>query len=104
MGLFSRKSGSGSRSRQAQTREYFSEFVASRDAVEGYFEEATDREPAALVLVASTGEWTRRKVPSVKDASKLCQDLDIPCYEVARSGYPRAMREWNLNNPGSSMR
>ena len=98
MGLFSRKSAGGSRGQRSQTFAHFSEFVSTREGVSAYYEAATAREPAAVVLVAIDGEWTRRKVPDIKAAQKLASDLGIALYDVAASGYPPAMREWNARN------
>jgi len=47
-----------------------------------------------VVLIASDGEWTRRKVGSPEQAAKLAAKLGIPIYDVAAVGYPPRMREW----------
>ncbi len=74
---------------------HFQNFVDTRKGVEAYLEPESGREPLSLLLVARDGEWTRRKVPSPKDAAALARDLGVPFYEVVRTGYPPAMREWN---------
>lgn len=102
MGLFSRRksqdvTGSGRSQREAQeaTKAHFTDFVRTRIGVESYFEPATPREQAALLLVARDGEWTRRRVPDLHEACRLAESLGIPFYEVVKTGYPEAMRRWN---------
>jgi len=103
--LFSRPSGSSSRpaadappsqadARRATT-EHFRTFVTTRVGVEGYLEPSTGDMPTTLLLIATTGEWTRRRVPDEKAARGLADDLGIPLYDVRRTGYPQRMREWN---------
>lgn len=108
MGLFSRKKRTpgplSARDARKETESRLQEFVESREHVEAYFEAATPRSPSSMVLVAGSGEWTRRKVPDIKAAAKLCRELGIPLYDVAATGYPPAMREWNERNPGSTHR
>lgn len=77
------------------TTEHFREFVRTRVGVEAYLEPATNEIPTTLVLVATTGEWTRRRVPDEKAGRRLATELGIPCYEVRRTGYPQRMRDWN---------
>ena len=96
MGLFGAFKNRGGKQREIVA--HFSQFVRSREGVAGYFEAETSRDPAALVLVAFDGEWTRRKIPSLEAAAAVCQELGINLYDVAASGYPRAMREWSAKN------
>lgn len=96
MGFFSRLTGSDDqRSSKADTIRHFTEFASTRKGVEAYFEQASGREPMALLLIARDGEWTRRQVPSPKAAAKIATDLGIPFYEVLRTGYPQRMRDWS---------
>lgn len=102
MGLFGSKDKPSRKDQKAAKKESvdrLTAFAASREGVEAYFEESTPREPAAILLVAYNGEWTRRRVPDIGEAIKLAKDLGLPLYEVARTGYPRAMREWSAANP-----
>jgi hypothetical protein len=69
-------------------------FAASRRGVEGFVEPQTNTTATTLVLVASDGEWTRRRVPSPEAAFDLGKRLGLPVYDVAATGYPRRMREW----------
>ncbi|MBR6459903.1 MAG: oxidoreductase [Actinomycetaceae bacterium] len=99
MGLFSRKEKKVPRRQQkeaeAATRAHMAEFAASRIGVEAYFEPATPREQAALLLVANDGEWTRRRVPDLASAADVAQEIGLPFYEVVKTGYPAAMRRYN---------
>ena len=69
-------------------------FAASRSGVEGFVEPATNTTTTTLVLVATDGEWTRRRISSTKAAFDLGRTLAIPVYDVAAVGYPARMREW----------
>ncbi|HZJ39533.1 MAG TPA: oxidoreductase [Demequina sp.] len=87
--------GSGSREAQAKTMQHFREFVAAHEGCEAFIEPATRVTQTTLVVVAGTGEWTRRKVPDAAAARKVCKDLSVPGFDVNLSGYPSRMREWN---------
>ena len=105
MGFFSRvfgrkapiasSSGSAARQAQAATVQHFKDFVAAREGCEAFIEPATRVTQTTSVVVAETGEWTRRKVPDEAAARKVGKDLGIPVYDVNLSGYPSRMREWN---------
>lgn len=101
MGLFSRRKKPEDANRREQraakaaTLEHFRDFVSTRDGVEAYYEEPTPRAQAALLLVAIDGEWTRRRVPDRVSAAEVAADLDIPFYEVIKTGYPDSMRKYN---------
>ncbi|WP_426560998.1 oxidoreductase [Angustibacter sp. McL0619] len=69
-------------------------FVGTRIGVEMYVEPQTSVTPTTLVLIAATGEWTRRRVSSPKAAGDLARELGIPVYDVQQTGYPGRMREW----------
>jgi hypothetical protein len=69
-------------------------FATSRRGVEGFVEPATTATAMTLVLVAGDGEWTRRRVPSLKAAFSFGSRLGLPVYDVAATGYPSRMREW----------
>ncbi len=47
------------------------------------------------MLVASTGEWTRRRVDGANGANAFAKKHAIPLYDVAVVGYPKRMRQWN---------
>ena len=73
---------------------HLSEFVATRRGVEMYVEPRTSVTPTTVVLIATSGEWTRRRVSDPKAAGQLARDLRVPVYDVQQTGYPRRMREW----------
>ncbi len=83
------------RGARAETLEYLRAFVTSRVGVEAYVEPRTNVTPTTLMLVATDGEWTRRKVPDERTAGALARELGIPVYDVQRTGYPQRVRDWN---------
>ncbi|WP_372594597.1 oxidoreductase [Actinotalea sp.] len=83
----------GAATRRA-TEEYLAEFVRTRVGVEAYIEPATRVTQTTVVLIATTGEWTRRKVPDPRTARQIARDLSIPVYDVQLTGYPQRMRDW----------
>ena len=70
------------------------QFVSSRRGVEMYVEPRTSVTPTTVVLVATSGEWTRRRVSDPSAAGQLARDLGVPVYDVQQTGYPSRMREW----------
>ncbi len=50
--------------------------------------------PPTVLLIATTGEWTRRRVNQnlIRD---LADRLSVPVYDVQLVGYPQRMRDWN---------
>ncbi len=86
---------------------HLQDFVDSRVGVEAYVEPATSVTPTTLILIATDGEWTRRKVPDAKAAFDVARGLGVPVYDVQRTGYPQRMRDWtarqrsSLRRPGS---
>lgn len=99
MGLFRRRPRAGveggTRDAQRATLEHLTRFVQEQSGVEAYIEPATRVTPTTMVLVAVTGEWTRRRVPDERAAREVARSLAIPVYDVQLTGYPRRMREWN---------
>lgn len=104
MGLFSRRRRRPSagaddaptgRAAQQATVAHFREFVDTRVGVEAYVEPATNVTQTTLMLIATTGEWTRRRVPDARAAHELGRSLGLPVYDVQRTGYPQRMRDWN---------
>ena len=59
-----------------------------------YVEPRTSVTPTTVVLVATTGEWTRRRVSGPPAAAALAKDLGVPVYDVQLTRYPQRMREW----------
>lgn len=85
----------GGNETRAKTLAHFRDFAATRTGVEAYIEPATRFDQTTMVLVARTGEWTRRRVPDPGAARALARDVGIPVYDVQLTGYPSRMREWN---------
>lgn len=104
MGLFSRfrrrrsrTTGEDVSARAAQqaTLDHLADFVRTRVGVEAYIEPATHVTQTTVMLIATTGEWTRRRVPSPAAAREVARTLGIPVYDVQLTGYPQRMRDWN---------
>lgn len=74
--------------------EHLAEFVRTRHGVEAFLEPRTMVTESTLVLVASTGEWTRRRIDGPSGAGSFAKKQRIPLYEVERVGYPDRMRRW----------
>ncbi|MGY2703065.1 hypothetical protein [Nocardioides sp. HB32] len=70
-------------------------WTAERRGVEGFVEPRTAVSDVTLLLVAHDGEWTRRRVPSVKWAHDFCNRNQIPSYDAAVVGIPQRMRDYN---------
>ena len=87
--------GVSTRATREETVAHLGEFVRSRVGVEAYVEPATTSTPTTVMLVATDGEWTRRRVPDERTAHALARELGIPAYDVQRVGYPQRVRDWN---------
>ena len=109
MGIWARIRGAGARSSPrgarpasgAPTREqvqaataHLRAFVAANRGVEMYVEPRTSVTPTTVVLVATSGAWTRRRVSDPRAAAALARELGVPAYDVQQTGYPARMREW----------
>lgn len=92
------------RSAAASDLEHLTAFVTTRRGVEAYLEPRTTVTDTTVVLVADTGEWTRRRVSDPEAAAKFARKHAIPLYDAVKVGYPRRMREWtkNRDRAGSS--
>lgn len=98
MGRWFRRSGAGKAGVRPSTREdtrHLQEFAASRRGVEAFVEPRTAVTETTIVLVASDGEWTRRRVDGPQAAWDFARKAGIPVYDVAAVGYPQRMRDWN---------
>src|ERR1700760_3233435 len=98
--LARRRTGRPGTLRNASTADldHLSAFVRSRPGVEAYLEPRTTVTDTTVVLVAASGEWTRRRVDGARAAESFAKKHAIPLYEVERVGYPRRMREWTERN------
>ncbi|HEU5267783.1 MAG TPA: hypothetical protein VFU35_13830 [Jatrophihabitans sp.] len=74
--------------------EHLTEFVRTRDGVEAYLEPRTTVTDTTVVLVAASGEWTRRRVTGPEGAAAFATKHAIPLYDADKVGYPQRMREW----------
>jgi hypothetical protein len=99
VGLFDRfRSGrarGGTSVGSAQDQRYLHEWAATHTGVEAYVEPKTNFSEVTVVLVASDGEWTRRRVGGESGARRLGEQLSIPVYDVQRVGYPQRMRDYD---------
>jgi lysophospholipid acyltransferase (LPLAT)-like uncharacterized protein len=75
--------------------EHLREFARSRQGVEAFLEPRTAVTETTVVLVASDGEWTRRRVDGPEGAASFAKKSAIPLYDVGIVGYPKRMREYN---------
>jgi hypothetical protein len=76
-------------------QQHLRQFATTRRGVEGFVEPRTAVSDVTLLLVAHDGEWTRRRVPSVDWAHKLCNKHQVPSYDAAVVGVPQRMRDYN---------
>jgi hypothetical protein len=98
LGLFDRFRAShygGANTGPAADQRYLREWAASHHGVEAYVEPQTNFSDVTVVLVASDGEWTRRRVGGPSGARRLGEQLGIPVYDVQRVGYPQRMRDYD---------
>jgi hypothetical protein len=101
VGLFRRRPSAAGASRAEQREQvgeisrHLRDFVRTKVGVEAYVEPATTVTPPTVLLVASSGEWTRRRVPDPGIVRGLADDLAVPVYDVQLTGYPQRMRDWN---------
>jgi hypothetical protein len=83
------------RAASSQDVDHLTDFVRTRDGVEAYLEPRTTVTDTTVVLVASTGEWTRRRIDGEGGAKSFAKKQQIPLYDVERVGYPQRMRQWS---------
>jgi len=73
---------------------HLSQFVKSWPGVEAFIEPRTAVTETTVVLVASTGEWTRRRVAGAEGAREFARKHGVLLYDVGVVGYPQRMRDW----------
>jgi hypothetical protein len=78
-----------------RVRSHLEDFVRTRTGVEAYLEPPTTMSPTTVVLIATTGEWTRRRLHDPGVVRDLATRLAVPVYDVQLVGYPQRMRDWN---------
>ena len=79
---------------RGETLRHLQEFVGTRVGVEAYIEPPNAHTPTTVLLVATTGEWTRRRVPDERTGFEVARSLGVPVYNVRFTGYPQRMRAW----------
>jgi hypothetical protein len=92
--LFRRKRARTARSVDPADERHLVTFARTHHGVEAFVEPCTTVLDATVVLVAGTGEWTRRRVVNPQAAHALGQRLGIPVYDATIVGYPQRMRDW----------
>jgi len=80
---------------------HLTSFVTSRTGVEAFIEPRTAVTETTVLLVAGTGEWTRRRVESADAARSFSRKHAIPLYDAGVVGYPQRMREWTARRKES---
>ena len=107
MGLFGRRmrrgsKGSGTlRKGTSADSRHLEEFIRSRDGVEAFVEPRTAVTDTTILLVASDGEWTRRRVDGPSGAADFARKQQIPLYDAVVVGYPQRMRDYNARKKSS---
>lgn len=114
MGLFGRRRGaekasgvSSRKDRKAQSsaeREHLEAFAHEHTGVEVFVEPPTAVIGITVMLVASTGEWTRRPAPSAAVVHHWANKLGLPSYDAAVVGYPQRMRDYNSRKAAEQKR
>ena len=79
-------------------RGYLDDFVASREGTQAWIEPATALNKTSLLLVAGSGEWTRRAVPNTEWAVEFARRHRIPCHQAGLVPYPQRMRDWDTGH------
>ena len=87
--------GSGDRPANRADLDHLEQFVRSRRGVEAFIEPRTTVTETTVVLIASDGEWTRRRIDGPEGARRFAHRMAIPIYDVSLVGYPQRMRDYN---------
>lgn len=90
-----RKGGTSGSARPKDDLQHLREWTATHTGVEAFVEPQTTVTEVTVVLVASDGEWTRRRAGGDSGAHKLNERLGIPVYDVQKVGYPQRMRDYD---------
>jgi hypothetical protein len=94
--LFRRRARAGVlRQADGADAEHLTAFSRAHAGVEAFVEPPTTVSSTTVVFVASTGEWTRRRIRDARAAHDLANRLGVPSYDAAVVGYPQRMRDWN---------
>jgi hypothetical protein len=82
---------------------HLAQFVKSRPGVEAYLEPRTTVTETTVVLVAASGEWTRRRVAGAEGAREFARKHGVPLYDASVVGYPQRMRDWNARRKAGEL-
>lgn len=94
LGRLRRRSTAATRAAVRDDAVHLSTWARAHRGVEAYVEQPSAALRAhTAVLVAHDGQWTRRRVAGAAGARRLGEELDIPVYDVQRTGYPQRMRD-----------
>jgi len=109
VGLFGRRKprpveGSMDRASDRTDREHLERFLAEQEGVEAFIEPRTTVTQTSVLLVARTGQWTRRRVPDEATAFAWAKKQSIPCYDANLVGYPQRMRDWDAKKAAERKR
>lgn len=74
--------------------EHLRRFAVTHPGVEAYLEPATRVTGMTVVLVAPSGEWTRRRIGDAAAARAFARKRAVPLYDVTVTSYPPRMRAW----------
>ncbi len=77
-------------------RQHLTAFVSTRRGVEAWVEQPTSFNPPSILLIAASGESTRRGIPSAQYGYQFAASHNIPCYDAGVVPYPKRMREYGL--------
>ncbi|MCI9888829.1 oxidoreductase [Micrococcales bacterium 31B] len=75
--------------------QHLADFTSSRVGVEAYIEPETHVTKPTIVLIATTGEWTRRQLVTSKEGWEWARKNSVPVYDINQTGYPQRMRDYN---------
>lgn len=75
--------------------DHLEQFIRSRRGVEAFIEPRTTVTETTMMLIASDGEWTRRRIDGPDGARRFAHRMAIPIYDVRLVGYPQRMRDYN---------
>ncbi|WP_143230858.1 oxidoreductase [Actinosynnema sp. ALI-1.44] len=98
MGIFDklrRKPKAGvTRTATSKDIDHLAAWAQSRRGVEAYVEPRTNVTHTTVVLIASDGEWTRRRIDDEAAARSFGKKHSIPVYDAGIVGYPQRMRDY----------
>ena len=92
--LRGRRGASEVRRSRDRASAHLATWTVAHRGVEAYVEPKTSVTETTIILVASDGEWTRRRVSDPAEGFALGRRLGIPVYDVALVGYPQRMRDY----------